>query len=180
MFTIRPAIHADAPAIAALWHAANRARHDALGLPVGPFAGADPAAGRRRVIECLADPRCCVVLAEDRGDPVAMAIAVPGLARDGASSEVIPGLAHVTMVAVHPDRWGQGLGSAVLEAVLAGARERGFTRAQLWTHETNLRAQRLYLRLGWTASGRTTRDDYGELIRQYVRSLTDPPGPLSG
>lgn len=170
MPSIRAAVHADTEVVAALWHAAYRARHEETGLP-SAFCGDDLTSARRRVSECLADQRACVVLTEEGSDVVAMAIAVPGLALDGASTETIPGLAHVTMVAVRPHRWGQGLGGAVLDAALAGARDRGFTRAQLWTHETNLRAQRLYLRLGWTASGRTRIDDHGEPIRHYVRDL---------
>jgi GNAT superfamily N-acetyltransferase len=76
------------------------------------------------------------------------------------------------MVAVRPARWGQGLGAVVLERIRSEARERGFTSAQLWTHETNRRAQRLYERLGWTRSGRTKIDDRGEPIRHYVRELS--------
>jgi GNAT superfamily N-acetyltransferase len=100
-----------------------------------------------------------------------MAIVLQALDQDGASSEPLPGLAHVSMVAVRPDRWGQGLGAVVLELAQLEARKRGYLRAQLWTHETNRRAQRLYERLGWVASGRTKIDDHDELIRHYMREL---------
>lgn len=100
-----------------------------------------------------------------------MALMLQALDRDGASSDPLPGLAHVSMVAVRPDRWGQGLGAMVLDSAQREARRRGFIRAQLWTHETNRRAQRLYNRLGWAASGRTKIDDHGERIRHYVRGL---------
>ena len=83
----------------------------------------------------------------------------------------MPGLAHLSMVAVRPDRWGRGLGAVVLSAVRRSARTRGFTHIQLWTHETNRRGQRLYERLGWAASGRTKIDDPGEAIRHYVREV---------
>jgi ribosomal protein S18 acetylase RimI-like enzyme len=111
------------------------------------------------------------VLVQDDGDPVAMALVLQALAQDGASRDPLPGLAHVSMVAVHPDWWGQRLAAVVLDLALLTARTRGFTHAQLWTHETNQRAQRLYERLGWTASGRTVIDDRGERIRHYVREL---------
>jgi ribosomal protein S18 acetylase RimI-like enzyme len=58
-----------------------------------------------------------------------------------------------------------------LDAAQLDVGKRRFTRAQLWTHETNRRAQRLYERLGWAASGRTKIDDYGEPIRHYMREL---------
>jgi GNAT superfamily N-acetyltransferase len=112
-----------------------------------------------------------VVLVEDAGDPVAMALVVQAFARDGASRDPLPGLAHVSMVAVRPDRWGQRLGAVVMDWAQLQARNRGYTRARLWTHETNRRAQRLYERLGWTASGRTKIDDHGEQIRHYARDL---------
>lgn len=171
MASTRPARRADVDTIVALWRSADLERRRALGLPARPVTGDDPDATRHRVEGFLADPGACVMLAEEAGEPVAMAVAVPGLARDGAGTEPVPGLAHVTMVAVRPDRWGQRLGGVVLAAALAGARDRGYTRAQLWTHQTNLRARQLYLRLGWAESGRATIDQAGEPIRHYVRRL---------
>jgi GNAT superfamily N-acetyltransferase len=100
-----------------------------------------------------------------------MALLLQALDRDGASADPVPGLVHVSMVAVRPDRWGQGLGAVVLDAAQREARSRGFVRAQLWTHETNRRAQRLYARLGWVASGGTKIDDHGERIQHYLRQL---------
>jgi GNAT superfamily N-acetyltransferase len=68
-------------------------------------------------------------------------------------------------LAVHPDRWGQGLaGLAVGTAVQAMAR-RGATTAELWCLAENRRARRLYEHLGWTA----TTDQ---------RSASWPPHPV--
>jgi ribosomal protein S18 acetylase RimI-like enzyme len=159
---------ADAAAIARLWTAANVARRAETGLPLGPVAGGDDA--ERQIHRRLADPGAFVILADD-GEPVAMALIMQALDQDGASPDPLPGLAHVSMVAVHPDRWGRGLGALVLTAAQHEAQERGYARAQLWTHETNYRAQRLYERLGWVASGRTKIDDNGEPIRHYVCGL---------
>lgn len=168
--TTRAGGPADAAAMAGLWTAANVARQAETGLPLGPVAGADPAEAEQAVLRRLAGPTSFAVLAEDGGDLVAMALLLQALDRDGLGPP-LPGLAHVSMVAVRPDRWGQGLGAVVLGAARRGARERGFTRVQLWTHETNRRGQRLYERLGWTASGRTTIDEHGEPIRHYVHEL---------
>jgi GNAT superfamily N-acetyltransferase len=171
MVTTRAGRLADATAVAALWTAANVARHAEIGLPLGPVAGGGIAEAQQQVQRRLADPAGFAVLAEEDGEPVAMVLVLQALDHDGASPDPLPGLAHVSMVAVHPDRWGRGLGALVLEAARRDARTRGFTRAQLWTHETNRRAQRLYERLGWAASGRTKIDDHGEPIRHYVREL---------
>jgi GNAT superfamily N-acetyltransferase len=167
----RIADEADTAAIARLWTAANAARRTETGLPLGPVAGSDLDGADALVRRRLSGPAAFAVLAEDRGEVVAMALVLQALAEDGASSEPVPGLAHVSMVAVRPDRWGQRLGALVLDAALAEGRERGFRRAQLWTHESNGRGRRLYERLGWVASGRTKTDDFGERIRHYVRDL---------
>jgi GNAT superfamily N-acetyltransferase len=162
---------ADGAAVARLWTAANIARQAEVGLPLGPVAGGGGADAEQQVRRRLADRASLGVLVEESGELVAMAIVLQALDQDGASSEPLPGLAHVSMVAVRPDRWGQGLGAVVLELAQLEARKRGYLRAQLWTHETNRRAQRLYERLGWVASGRTKIDDHDELIRHYMREL---------
>jgi ribosomal protein S18 acetylase RimI-like enzyme len=167
MVTTRVAGVADVEAMADLWVAANHARRAETGLPLGPVAGGDAAAEVRKR---LVDP-AFAVLAGQGGDLLAMAIFVQARAQDGKSPEPVPGLAHVSMVAVRPGRWGQRLGEQVLVAAQREAPHRGFPRAQLWTHETNRRAQRLYERLGWVASGRMTTDDNGETIRHYEREL---------
>jgi ribosomal protein S18 acetylase RimI-like enzyme len=171
MPTARVASQGDVVLIAELWVAANVARQAELGLPVGPVAGGGLAEAERQVRRRLGDPASFAQLVEDDGELVAMALILQALDRDGASVDPLPGLAHVSMVAVRPDRWGQGLGAQVLALAQGGARPRGFTRAQLWTHETNRRAQRLYEGLGWEASGRIKIDEYGEQIRHYVREL---------
>jgi ribosomal protein S18 acetylase RimI-like enzyme len=171
VLTTRVGRVADAAAVARLWTAANIARHAEMGLRWGSVAGEDIVEAEQQVHRRLADPAAFAVLADDGGELVAMTLVLQALDQDGASPDPLPGLAHVSMVAVHPDRCGQGLAALVLNVAQHDARKRGFTRAQLWTHETNRRAQRLYERLGWTASGRTKIDDRGEPIRHYVREL---------
>lgn len=52
-------------------------------------------------------------------------------------------------VVVHRDCRRQGIARALLEAVLAWAKERGATRAQLVMDETNAAAELFYNGLGW-------------------------------
>ena len=54
--------------------------------------------------------------------------------------------ADVLTLAVAADRWGQGIGSALLEALLAEAGNRGCTEIFLEVRTDNTRAQRLYRR----------------------------------
>jgi [ribosomal protein S18]-alanine N-acetyltransferase len=61
--------------------------------------------------------------------------------------------ADVLTLAVAADRWGQGTGSALLEALLAEAARRGCTEVFLEVRIDNDRAQRLYRRYGFTQIG---------------------------
>lgn len=84
------------------------------------------------------------------------------LAEPGARVEVVEGAEGLLAVsaydartlrhlAVHPNAWGTGLGSAgVARAVAAGARE-------LTVLEANHRARRLYEHLGWRPTGATSQ-----------------------
>lgn len=83
---------------------------------------------------------------------------------------VIPGLCNVAAVFVEPERWGRGVGKVLVDAVLARARERGYERAQLWTHVNNDRARRLYEGKGFVASGRRRNRGEDEILH-YERPL---------
>jgi [ribosomal protein S18]-alanine N-acetyltransferase len=61
--------------------------------------------------------------------------------------------ADVVTLAVAADRWGQGVGSALLEALLAEAVRRRCTEVFLEVRADNSRAQRLYRRYGFSQIG---------------------------
>jgi ribosomal-protein-alanine N-acetyltransferase len=63
------------------------------------------------------------------------------------------GPADVLTLAVAVGRWGEGIGSALLEALLAEAHRRGCTDIFLEVRVDNERAQRLYRRRGFTGIG---------------------------
>lgn len=63
----------------------------------------------------------------------------------------------ITNVATHPDYRRQGLGAAVLGALVAGARERGLAEITLEVRPSNLAAIALYSRFGFLAVGRRPR-----------------------
>jgi GNAT superfamily N-acetyltransferase len=94
-------------------------------------AGGGIAEAEQQVQRRLADPASFAQLVEEDGELVAMALVLQAIDQDGASADPLPGLAHVSMVAVRPDRWARGLGAQVLSLAQLDARQRGFTHAQL-------------------------------------------------
>ena len=82
------------------------------------------------------------LVAEDQGVVAGYA----GLLAAGTQGDVLT-------LAVAGDRWGQGTGSALLEALLAEAARRGCTEVFLEVRADNTRAQQLYLRYGFTKIG---------------------------
>ncbi|MDP8901456.1 MAG: GNAT family N-acetyltransferase [Actinomycetota bacterium] len=143
-----------------VWRAAEEARR---GVPASPEHGG-------RVRAHIQNPTAFLFVADDADGIVGMAVGMQGLADDGAGPPV-EGLCHIGAVFVRPTRWDEGLGGALVDAVLAEARSRGYARAQLWTHAANSRAHRLYERRDFRRTGREGRDDHGETIAHYARRL---------
>jgi ribosomal-protein-alanine N-acetyltransferase len=61
--------------------------------------------------------------------------------------------ADVVTLAVNPARWGEGIGTALLTALVGEAASRGCTEVLLEVREDNSRARRLYLRHGFSEIG---------------------------
>jgi GNAT superfamily N-acetyltransferase len=55
---------------------------------------------------------------------------------------------------VVPEKWGSGVGGALLDAALAALAEQGSTAAELDVMADNLRARRFYESRGWARDGR--------------------------
>ncbi len=157
---IRRGEAADVGPAVAVWVAASSARRE--GQPPRPE---QEARTRGRV----GDPGAFPFVAEDAGGIVGIALGEQALSDDGAGPPV-PGLCHVSMVFVAPERWGEGIGGRLVDALLAEARFRGYDGAQLWTHSDNARARRLYEGHGFRPSG-SEKEDFGELIVHYRRAL---------
>jgi GNAT superfamily N-acetyltransferase len=126
-----------------------------------------------RIWEKIAEPEACLVIGHldaDR-DRVAMALADPGCAERGTGA-VIPGYGHVSMVFVHPDVWGRGVGHQLLQGLHECASERGWSRTTLWTRASNARARRLYEGQGYRRSGHETTLGSGDPILQLERQAS--------
>ena len=109
------------------------------------------AARVERVRTHLGDPASWFVVASDGAELVAMASAAPLRGHDRGCF-----LAYLFVV---PERWGEGIGGAVLDAALGEAKRRGSSRVHLWTHEDNERSHRLYRSAGFSPTGRTANGE---------------------
>ena len=82
----------------------------------------------------------------------------------GGAGPVIPGGWFLSYLFVVPERWGEGIGGAILDAVLVEASQRDCSRMHLWTHDDNERSHRLYRSRGFSPTGRTAGGE-GEWVR---------------
>jgi len=101
----------------------------------------------------LRDPAAWFLVAIDDGTPVGMASAEP-LLGEGKKGPPIPGGCFVNLIFVLSERWGEGIGGTLLDAVLAEAKRRGSSHIRLWTEEDNERSHRLYRSRGFSPTGR--------------------------
>ncbi len=151
MVRVRAGGSADIDDAVAVWRAADTARRGGEAVPDEHEC---------RVRRNLRKQDAFLLLTHEGGELVGMSVGLQALADDGAGPP-IRGRCHISMVFVAPDRWGVGIGGAVVDAALSEARDRGYDAAQLWTHADNSRAQRLYERRGFRRSGREKDDDLG-------------------
>ena len=112
----------------------------------------------------LRDPGSWFLLANEGPALVGMASAEPLRGEDGAGP-VIPGRCFLNLLFVVPERWGEGIGGLILDAVLAEAKRRHYSRIHLWTHEDNERSHRLYRSREFAPTGRTA-DGEAEWARE--------------
>lgn len=122
----------------------------------------------RRNIE---DAASWFVIGRDGAEVVAMALVLPFRAERGAGP-IIPRTSFLDLIYVLPERWGQGIGGVLLDAVIDEAKRRGSATIYLWTHEReNDRARRLYASRGFAPTGRIAADDAGEPTGEWLLTL---------
>ncbi|MEG4517358.1 MULTISPECIES: ribosomal protein S18-alanine N-acetyltransferase [unclassified Microcoleus] len=85
--------------------------------------------------------------------------------------------AHIIMLAIHPQFQGQGLGQALLLALLKSACDRQLERSTLEVRDSNLVAVYLYKKFGFKEAGRRKRyyEDTGEDALVMWRSGLEKP-----
>lgn len=100
--------------------------------------------------------------------------AVAGFARFGADPHrSAPAAGYLASLYVDPTRSGQGIGRALLEAVVHGLTQAGRDDIELWVFRANGRARELYERRGFRYTGRTAVDP--EWGAEQVRYRLAPP-----
>jgi GNAT superfamily N-acetyltransferase len=112
----------------------------------------------------LRDPASWFLVATEESAVVGMASA-RALRGGHGTGLVVPGGCFISLLFVVPERWGGGIGGALLDAVLAEAKRRRYARIHLLTHEDNERSHRLYRSRGFSPTGQTV-DDQGEWARE--------------
>jgi GNAT superfamily N-acetyltransferase len=119
----------------------------ALRVPFEHLAPASSQWRRSRVSTRSRGSRCGVSgsrVAEEEGEIV-------GFAHIGPSDEGPVG--EVYRIFVLPERWGTGVGRALVERALEQLRAAGFAETTLWVHEDNPRARRFHEAGGWRLDG---------------------------
>ena len=145
----------DVEAAAELWARTTTVRDSELEVP-----------GLERSLPLIEDAmsssRSLLLLAgEPDGRLLAFAAAQP-LSGEGEET------ANVRYVAVHPDVWGRGIGSALMAALRPELLALGYRRAELWARAENSRAIAMYERAGWRRTGRRDRHPQTGRMRCYL------------
>ena len=76
--------------------------------------------------------------------------------------------AKLRLFLVEPSVRGAGLGQRLLEAFLAHARDSGFERVTLWTHESHRAACRLYARNGFACTASRPVRSFGQDLMEQT------------
>lgn len=122
-------------------------RDDALDIRGADEIAAAAGAAHRDLVRVLRDPRVAFVLARVDGVLAAVAKVTGG-----------SGLAYLSSIATRPSLRGRGLGGLVTLAALREGAAAGAALAYLGVFEGNVRAQRLYARLGFGIVGAPVPD----------------------
>jgi ribosomal protein S18 acetylase RimI-like enzyme len=159
----------------ASWRAAYRGR-----LPDDYLAGLSVEERAGSWSGILADPSPGHVIVVELGDRIV------GFAHVGPSGDddSLPTTGELYTIYLLPDLWDQGLGRALMEAVLERLRADGYDAVTLWMLSTNDRARRFYLRQGWSQlSGQRTQEFGGQVVtdHRFGRTLVtggNPPAQI--
>jgi GNAT superfamily N-acetyltransferase len=127
-----------------------------------------PEVNAERWFALIEDPGVSMLMAEDGGE--LLGFSACGESRD---EDAGPRVGEVRSFFVAAGRWGEGVGRALMAAVLDSLRERGFVEATVWSFAANERANRFYERAGFTRDGaEKTEEAWADLPEiRFRRSL---------
>jgi GNAT superfamily N-acetyltransferase len=107
-------------------------------------------------------PRAAILVAEVDAD-------VAGFASVGAAREGDDSTGELYAIYVDPDRWGTGVGRALIAGAEARLRAASFREAILWVLDDNPRARRFYEAAGWAHDGGSKQDTHLDTLVDEVR-----------
>jgi len=168
MSSVRRATADDAPAMGRVhvlaWQAAYRGQ-----MPDAYLDGLSAGDRARMWSSALAEDDRARALLVAEGDTGVVGFVVVGPALDGDE------VGELYAINVDPERWGTGVGRALLRAAEAELSTLGYTEAVLWVLPSNERARRFYESAGWHPDGseRTAEVLGVEVLEiRYRRRLT--------
>ncbi len=162
---VRGAVPADARAIAEVhvgsWRVAYR------GLLPDTFLAGLSVERRETLWQDLLSQSGWETFVAEEADGIVVGFANLAPSRD---PDATPGTGELTAIYVAPSHWGRGHGGALLRAVLASARTRGFRRLTLWVLRGNDRATGFYEAAGFSPDGvEKTEVRSGDLVLRECR-----------
>lgn len=178
--TIREAIATDAPAVQRVARAAWHAVYDDIVGPAEVDETVDSWYDPDRLVadDVAADDRPFLVAEREHpsssggqgeGGGAAAAAGVVGFAEAAAGDD--PGVWQLYRLYVHPDSWGEGIGTALLEGVEAAVAERGVERFRVEVHADNEVGVGFYEARGFERERTLPDEQFGGQRHVYVTSL---------
>jgi len=184
---MRPAVPADAPALAALYVRAWRAAYPGL-VPqdyLDALVPGDRLGLFQATLAAVAWPRRGVLVLDATGPGAPgtpLGFVSLGPSRDEDADPALVG--EIETLYLDPAAFGTGAGDLLMAGALRCLEEGGYRSATLWVLGTNTRARRFYARHGWHPDGALVRHDWGAFVAtdvRYARALgpavTKGPGP---
>jgi GNAT superfamily N-acetyltransferase len=109
-----------------------------------------------------------MLLAEEDGE--LLGFSTSGESRD---DDADPSVGEIRSLFVAAGRWGRGIGRVLMPATLDALRERGCTKATVWSFAANERANAFYERAGFTLDGAEKTEETWARVTEvrYRRSL---------
>jgi GNAT superfamily N-acetyltransferase len=156
----------DAHAVATILYRASAAAYTPI-VPSGfLWTLEETVASCRRLLD---DPAAIVIAAVSGRSPARQWLGVSAVLLPGDGQ----GEAELRRLYVIPERWGEGIGSLLLDAVLQQAQRAGALTVRLWVLEGNEQARTFYERRGWrlaTSDDTDAHDGVTEVSYQYSLS----------
>jgi ribosomal protein S18 acetylase RimI-like enzyme len=151
MLVLRPLTDADVDAVADVHVRTWRVGYAGI-MPAEVLDALDPAAFAESRRSRNAWPGAQTLVAEDGGTIVGFTSFGPHRRQHGGA-EFMDGIGEIYAIYVAPERWGTGVGRALMTAARDALAAAGNTELRLWVLTDNVRARRFYERAGMVADG---------------------------